>query len=306
MAGGPNMAALFLKSFLFVSRLFVRRIRWVLLIGSTLLLSACGHLFYWPEPGLRGTPDQLDLPYRDVFIVNQQQQRLHGWWLEARLAEDQHQQGVIYFLHGNAENISTHFAALNWITRHGWSVFILDYRGFGLSEGQPGIAGVHHDAYIGLLWVLEEAEALQLPVVLFGQSLGAATSATLLGLAPEADQLAAVVLDSPFSGYRRIAREKMSESWLLWAGQYPLSWLIRDDYSPERWIAQRPQNLPLLILHSCADAVVPCSHGQRLFQLAQEPKTYWQDEQAPHTGMLNQLYWRRQLLQWLEERGITP
>lgn len=274
------------------------------LLALVIQLSGCGHLFYWPEKGLRGTPDQLGMPYKDVYLINKQEQKLHGWWLEARLEQQQTEQGVIYFLHGNAENISTHFAALSWITRHGWHLFALDYRGFGLSEGTPSISGVHHDAYIGLQWALQEAEQRNLPLVVVGQSIGGATALSVLALAEEGDQVQALVVDSAFSGYRRIAREKLSESWLLWAFQYPLSWTITDRYSPERHVKDLPE-IPILFLHSCGDLIIPCSHSQRLYELASEPKDFWQGEREGHISMLMQRNWRQALLEWLPEQGLS-
>lgn len=276
-----------------MAQIFLR----ALLLLLLLQLAGCGSLFYWPEKGLRGTPDQLDIPYEAVQLQTDAGLQLHGWLFPVTGTEPP--KGLIYFLHGNAENISTHFAALNWITRHGWSFFILDYRGYGLSDGSPSIQGVHHDAHVGLKWALEQADQQGLPLVVLGQSIGATTAATLVSIAPEADRIAGVVLDSPFSGYRRIAREKLSESWVTWTLQYPLSWTISDRYSPERYLAERPAK-PLLILHSCGDAVIPCSHGQRLYRLAEQPKTYWQDETAGHIRMLAQLNWRQQLLTWLD------
>lgn len=266
---------------------------WLLLTAN---LSGCGNLFYWPEPGLRGTPDQLGINYQDVHLQTDRGLRLHGWLLPAT---KQPSKGLIYFLHGNAENISTHFAAMNWITAQGWDLFILDYRGYGLSEGKPDIKGVQHDAYIGLQWALDYAHQQQIPLVLFGQSIGATTAATLASRASEAKQLAAVILDSPFADYRRIAREKAAEHWLTWPLQYPFSWTFSNSYSPRLSIEHLPQ-IPLLIMHSCADVVISCRHSQELFALAAEPKTYWQDDKAAHISMLNQLNWRRKLLQWLE------
>jgi fermentation-respiration switch protein FrsA (DUF1100 family) len=271
----------------------------LLLLGLLFNLSACGHLFYWPEKGLRGTPDQLGMPYRDVFLTTDQGLRLHGWWLEARLEPGQSEKGVIYLLHGNAENISTHFLGMSWITRQGWHLFILDYRGYGLSQGQPDIGGVHHDAHKGLQWSLKEAKSRGLPLVVMGQSVGGSTALALMALAEEADQAQALVVDSAFSSYRRIAREKMSESWLLWAFQYPFSWMVTDRYSPEKHLDNLPE-IPILILHSCGDPIIPCSHGQRLYQQADEPKDYWQDEEAGHIRMLAQRNWRKKLLEYLD------
>lgn len=271
-----------------------------LLISLSLLLAAqlsgCGSLFYWPEPGLRGTPDQLGINYQDVHLTTASGLQLHGWLFPT----EQPRKGLIYFLHGNAENISTHFAAMNWITSHGWEVFILDYRGYGLSQGKPSLKGVQHDAYVGLQWTLNYGNEQDIPVVLFGQSIGATTAANLAARASEARQLAGVILDSPFADYRRIAREKAAEHWLTWPLQYPFSLTFSNAYSPRHSIAQLPR-LPLLIMHSCADRVIACQHSKDLFALAPEPKQYWQDEHAPHIAMLNQLNWRRKLVQWLEQ-----
>ncbi|WP_177203552.1 alpha/beta hydrolase [Marinospirillum celere] len=212
---------------------------------------------------------------------------------------DQQAQGIIYFLHGNAKNISSHFPTLSWMTEKGWHLFILDYRGYGKSEGSPSISGVHQDAHVGLKKALTEAESKDLPLVVVGQSIGGATALTLVALAEEGEQISGLVIDSAFSGYRRIAREKLAKSWITWPFQYPLSWTITDRYSPERHIQDLPE-VPLLFLHSCGDPIIPCSHGQRLYHLAKEPKDYWQDEQAGHIRMLMQRNWRQGLLEWLD------
>ena len=267
------------------------------------LLGACGSLFYQPEPGLRGTPDKLGMSYADVRLQAADGTQLHGWWLPARLADGEQARGVIYFLHGNAENISTHFWAMSWITRQGWDLFILDYRGYGLSQGMPDIASVHLDAQAGLDWAYRQAHSRQLPLVVMGQSLGGATAATLVAQNGEG-RVNALILDSAFSGYRRIAREKLAEPWLTTLLRYPLAWTIPDEYSPEHYLAKRPP-IPLLVMHGCADNIVPCSHGKRLHQLAGEPAWLWLDPDKRHLEMLTSAHWRRQLLDWLNTQVLT-
>lgn len=280
-------------------KILLKPILILLLIG---LLQGCGSLFYWPEEGLRGTPDQLGIEYQPVNLKTANGLNLHGWWFPSRVEEPPKPKGLIYYLHGNAENISTHFMGMTWITNHGWEVFILDYRGYGISEGKPSIAGVHHDAYVGLKWAITKAKEQQLPLVVLGQSIGGATAVTLVAnaTAEEQQQISGLVVDSAFSGYQRIAREKLSSSWVTWAFQYPLSWTITDRYSPEKQLNKLPADLSLLFLHSCADQVIPCSHSQRLYQQVQEPKTYLEAQEGRHTEMLSQLKWRRELVAWLD------
>lgn len=277
-------------------------LRACLLLAITGLLQGCGSLFYWPEKGLRGTPDQLGIEYQPVNLTTDNNLKLHGWHFPSRAKQTSQPKGLIYYLHGNAENISTHFMGMTWITKHGWEVFILDYRGYGISEGNPSISGVHHDAYMGLKWAMARAAEQKMPLIVLGQSIGGATAVTLVANASAAEQqqVSGLIIDSAFSGYRRIAREKLSGSWLTWLFQYPLSWTFTDRYSPEKNLAKLPENLPLLILHSCADEVIPCSHSQRLYKQAKEPKTYWQAEEGRHIEMLSQLKWRRKLVVWLE------
>lgn len=272
------------------------------LLGLLLAASAgCGHLFYLPEPGLRGTPAQIGVPYEDVRLRSADGTRLHGWLLPARSPT---RRGLIYFLHGNAENISTHYVAMSWLNHHGWDLFLIDYRGFGLSEGSPHIRGAHRDARAGLDWAVARARQENLPLVVYGQSLGGATAATLVAHS-RPGEVQALVLDSAFSGYRRIAREKLGDLWLTSPLRYPLAWTVRDDFSPERHLAQRPP-MPLLILHGCADLTVPCSHGERLYRTAAPPVWLWLDPQRRHGEMLYTRQWREQLVNWLERQVPTP
>ena len=276
----------------------------LLLIPLIVLLSGCSHLFFWPEPGLRVTPDQFSIPYQDVVLHTHDCVQLHGWWLPARDVDNYAAQGIIYFLHGNAENISTHAGAISWITHHGWHVFLLDYRGYGLSEGRPSISGVHLDAIAGLQWSLQQAQRLDMPLVVIGQSLGGTTALTALVKDPAGKEVTAVVMDSAFAGHRRIMRDKLRENWFTWPLALPLSWTITDRYSPEQHISQRP-GFALLIMHSCADTVIPCSHSKLLAVQAGEPHELWLDDQAPHIGMLAQPKWRHALLEWLNEVSRT-
>ena len=79
--------------------------------------------------------------------------RLHGWFLPAQIPS----RGTILFLHGNAENVSTHIGSVAWLPAEGFNVFLIDYRGYGLSEGVPTLDGLHRDveAAIAKVFTLE-------------------------------------------------------------------------------------------------------------------------------------------------------
>ena len=86
------------------------------------------------------TPDKGGLTYRDISVTTRDNLRIHGWLLEAEKPK-----GIVFFLHGNAENISTHIGSVYWLPEHGYDVLLMDYRGYGLSEGKPDFPDVYLD-----------------------------------------------------------------------------------------------------------------------------------------------------------------
>jgi fermentation-respiration switch protein FrsA (DUF1100 family) len=83
-----------------------------------------------------------------------------------------------------------------------------------------------------------------------------------------------VVLESSFSSYRGIAREKLGDIWLTWPLQWPLSFLFSSRYDPVDLIGGLPR-CPLLIIHGDADEVVPLREGRALLAAARGPKDLW-------------------------------
>ena len=114
------------------------------------MLSGCTRLFFFPMQQHVGVPSELGYAYQDVFFSNAEDGiRLHAWLIDPKPAR----RGVVYFLHGNAENISTHFRATVWLLESGYQVFALDYRGYGLSQGKPDVPEVFSDIEAGARWL---------------------------------------------------------------------------------------------------------------------------------------------------------
>ena len=103
----------------------------------TLQLGACTSLLFYPQRELVLTPDRVGLAYRDVWFKAADGTRLHGWFLPAGMNVVRGEACTVLFLHGNAENISTHIGNVAWLPGKGYNVFLFDYRGYGRSAGEP-------------------------------------------------------------------------------------------------------------------------------------------------------------------------
>lgn len=251
----------------------------LLLSGLAALLSGCANnLFYYPdrvdyEPRL-----VRPVPHEDVWINTTDGLRLNGWWLKAEGAP----KATIVFLHGNAQNLTSHVAYVDWLPAAGYNVLLVDYRGYGLSTGKPSRQGVLDDARTAYFFALKQPGVDPEKMILFGQSLGGANALSLAGR-EKLPGLKAVIADSAFSNYGRIGREKMLQipvlGYLLW----PFSPLIvSGGLSPDTTVA-RIAPVPLLLIAGDRDGVVPASHSDRLFEKAGEPKLLWTVHKAGHT-----------------------
>ncbi|MFO8142707.1 MAG: alpha/beta hydrolase, partial [Marinobacter sp.] len=122
-------------------------------MAITALLTGCSSVFFYPDKVTYITPDRLNLDYQDIYLDTADGETLHGWWLPAMTEEPA--KGTIYYLHGNAQNISAHIFNVAWLPEQGYNVFTIDYRGYGQSTGAPDIEGTLHDAETGLRWLAD-------------------------------------------------------------------------------------------------------------------------------------------------------
>lgn len=226
-------------------------------------------LLYLPGLGREhlATPADVGLEWRSVALTTEDDLRLDAWWLPA-----ENPRAALLFLHGNAGNISHRLASLEQFNRLGLSVLILDYRGYGKSEGRPSEAGTALDADAGWRWLKEESGHDPDRLVIFGRSLGAAVAAEL---ATRADP-AALILESPFRSAPKLGQRLYP--WL------PVRALARLDYPTIEYVTQ--QSAPLLVIHSEDDEIIPFAEGQAVYEAAPQPKTLLTIQGGHNNGFL--------------------
>ena len=201
---------------------------------------------------------------------------LNAWFIHAK---NEKPLGTIIHFHGNAENISTHFYGSLFLAEKNFDVLIFDYRGYGLSTGKPSQQGLITDSIAIFQWLQKNARNQNF--FIFAQSLGGAVAIPSYVLSPTKLNMKAIVLDSTFSSYRGIARNKLSLSFLTWPLQGPLGFLVSDDASAIHFIDKI--HIPILFVHSKIDPVVPYQFGYELYKKAHQPKEFWEISTAGHT-----------------------
>ena len=264
---------------------------------TLLLQTGCSSVFFYPDQVTYITPDRLNLEFEDVFVETPDGETLHGWWLPAKSEP----KGTVYFLHGNAQNISSHIMNVAWLPERRYNVFLIDYRGYGRSTGAPDIEGTLHDAETGLRWLVDQPDVQSQPLFLLGQSLGGALGTALASEWVKRDEqppLDGVILDGTFSGFRAIAREKLGDFWLTWPLQVPLSWTITDEYEAYESIGDISP-VPVMVIHSVRDGIIPFHHGKRLYEAAEEPKTFLQTD-TPHASTFVIPGYQDEVLEFME------
>lgn len=274
----------------------ISRLRYLLVPGLLMLLTGCSGLLFFPGKNWVRTPEQLGIEYREVELTAGDGTTLSTWWLEAQGEP----KATVLFLHGNAENISTHIGSVYWMPERGYQVLMLDYRGYGKSAGTPSLPAVFTDIAAAFDWMLLQPEVQGKPVFLLGQSLGASLGGYVVAVSPNyLQQLDAVILDAGFARYSDIAREVAARNWLTWAFQYPAGWSMPDQYDLEDYVGDISP-VPLLVIHGSEDEVVPFVNGERIFEAAQKPKSFLRYN-GPHIGTFKDLENRELLIQFMDE-----
>ncbi|MCM0148733.1 alpha/beta hydrolase [Photobacterium galatheae] len=253
-------------------------------------ITGCESLFFWPSKQLVPSPEVLKFTKEDRFFTAEDGTLIHAWQIPVQGTK----KGTIYFLHGNAQNLSYHVANVFWLAEKGWEIVIIDYRGYGRTAGEPDFASVQQDALAGYQALLKERQD-DTPIIVWGQSLGASIAINMVASLPENTQPQGLIIDSAFSSHQRIVRETLGNFWLTYPFQYPLSWLFTDDYAPEQSIS-RIDNVPFLFVHSVQDPVIDISHAKTLYQLAHEPKQLWISPVPGHIASWNDEVWRDHLV----------
>jgi fermentation-respiration switch protein FrsA (DUF1100 family) len=239
-----------------------------LYVGLALLLYVFQSRFvYFPTRAVVATPDRIGLAYQAVTLYAADGVRLSAWFIPAP-----EPRGVVLFCHGNAGNISHRLDSIALFHRLGFSTLIFDYRGYGESEGRPSEKGTYLDAQAAWDYLAEEQGFAPDQIVIFGRSMGGAVAAWLA----QETTPRALIVESTFTSVADMGAELYP--------YLPIRLLARYRYSAVEYVRQA--NCPVLVVHSRHDEMIPFSQGQRLYEVAGEPKEFLEIQGTHNEGFL--------------------
>jgi hypothetical protein len=239
----------------------------LLLTGGILLYAFQSRFLYFPHRGMAATPRDAGLTYEDIDFLTADGVRLNGWWIPAGPDAN-----VLLHFHGNAGNISHRVETVAQFHRLGFSLFMIDYRGYGRSEGSPEEEGTYLDAAAAWEYLVNTRKIPADRIVLQGRSLGGPIAAHLAArVRPRA-----LILESTFTSVPDIAARLYPF--------LPVKLLSRFDYNTADFL--KDVHCPVLIIHSPGDEIVPFDHGTALYEAAQSPKEFLQIAGDHNEGFL--------------------
>lgn len=230
--------------FLFGLGVFLIVLWW---IGIPLLEKAS---IYYPTRPFDATPAAVNLPFEEVVFQTQDGVSLTGWWIPVS-PQVGRARGTVLFFHGNAGNISHRLEHAAMIHGMGLNLLLIDYRGYGKSQGVPSERGLYADALGARRWLESRKEVDAGRILYYGESLGAAAAIDLALKHPPA----ALIMEAPFSSVAAMA--KRYYPWLP-------AWLLRSRYDNLSKITRAA--CPVLIFHSRQDEITPFAHSQQIIE----------------------------------------
>lgn len=254
----------------------------ILALAAFIFLTGCAQsLFYYPSQDDDGySPKNQGLPYEDITFTSQDGTKLNGWFVPA-VGDPKQAKGTVIQVHGNARNITNHWALVEWLPAYGYNVFVFDYRGYGQSEGKPTPKGLFEDTHSAIDYVRARQDIDPEKLLIIGQSLGGNNSLAAVG-AGNRQGICAMLIDSTFFSYASIANDKLWGSGIL----------MNNKYSASKFVAAIAP-IPLLFIHGKQDGVIPYEHSQRLYDLAEEPKEIMIIENGQHISAFSGFHGNR-------------
>jgi fermentation-respiration switch protein FrsA (DUF1100 family) len=240
-------------------------------------------LIYYPTKELEASPENAGMKYEDVWLESAPHLYIHGWYVSSVKP----QSTTVLIFHGNGGNISHSLHILQIINSMNFNTLLVDYRGYGKSNGSPSENGLQQDAFAAWNFLISNRKTRPDQIVIFGHSLGGAVAAFLASKVKPAG----LIIEGTFTSLPEIAS-------LLYP-YLPVRLLCIEKYNTQRYIQELL--CPILIAHSKDDEMIPFKMGLELFQKARESKFFAELSGSHNDGeCVSSTSYHKALLEFIE------
>ena len=204
--------------------------------------------------------EKLIIPVEEIFITNSDNNKLRSIYYQ----HPSKTKNTLVMFHGNAGPIENRFYKINKLSKYNQNILLISWRSYSGNEGTPHEQGLYDDAQSAIKWLQNKDISIE-DIVIYGESLGTAISIEVSQNKP----FKGIILEAPFTSM--IDAAKYHYPYL------PVSLMLKDKYLSKDKI----HNLisPIFIMHAKGDDIVPFWMGEKMFDLANEPKKkYFIDE----------------------------
>jgi fermentation-respiration switch protein FrsA (DUF1100 family) len=197
--------------------------------------------------------DKLEVEIEKVKITTSDNISLLGWFHNKDLKKFK---TIVYF-HGNAGKLDNRIYKLNYFKNMDVNFLIIAWRGFSGNEGKPSEEGLYEDGRSTINW-LKDLGLSEKDMIIYGESLGTGVATEVV----KNNEFAGLILETPFTSMIEAAKN--------FYPFIPVELLLKDKFRNDKKI--KNINIPLLVMHGQADQIVPFWMGEKIYEIANQPK----------------------------------
>ncbi len=204
-------------------------------------------------------PAPLDFHVKSVLFKGANDKLLNGWWLTA---DENMTKPTIIFFHGNGGSLFSQYPLITPLVRKGFNIFMFDYSGFGYSEGKAKQKNAFKDGIAAINYVSDFLQNKTDNILIYGQSFGGQLSLACY-LASNAKNIKGLVVEGTFTSNKAMGKHT--------AGGFG-KMMTKEQFNAKETV--KKLQLPLLVIHSEDDEVIPFAMGKEIFENANSPKKF--------------------------------
>ncbi|XP_068618494.1 protein ABHD13 [Battus philenor] len=228
-----------------------------------ILYSAQDLLLYYPNDPSDSRvfvlqPSNYKLPYESIKIKTKDGLKIHMFLIK-QATNCNHKPTMIFF-HGNAGNMGQRLSNVSGFYHQlNINILMVEYRGYGLSEGVPSEYGLYIDAQAAIDYILQRSDLDRNKIMLFGRSLGGAVAIDLASRIEYRNKIWALVVENTFTSIPDMAQIILRWKCLKWLPKF----CHKNKYMSIKKMGQ--VLTPTLIICGSNDALVPPGMAKDLY-----------------------------------------